>query len=483
MLLGAQKPRRSNGFPGTRARRDCATKGQGRKLRGRKQHIMDTTRKFTEADLYEQIAVTRDRGRYKSRVRIGYDEGSKRYIYHTIYGADEVEVRAGVFDYIRAQIDGQAAQRETDALLTTDMESWLYAEKRGSIKAGSFDRLEQIYRHQIAPHVAGLQTAATTARDCKKIMDANLAAGYSYSTLLKTYRLLHEYFEVRRQQGDLVRNPMDTIRMYSRDYVLQQQAQLREARSDARAKQEAGKPITDAERVLADSRLRMADREEIRVLTDAEIARIRDVAYNGYVLEFTSRGGKPVRSGPYYLKQAKFFIFAMNVGLRKGELMALKYSDVDFDKKCITINRNRTVSRKRDADGRATGGSVTIEGTPKTKRSASTIPASDAAIQILREMLAEEPEGYDGYIANDNGKPLVESAFRRRFDSLLRHAHVEHCGLHSLRHTFASRLFAATGNAKIVSEMVRHSSTSFTEDIYIHLLQETKNSIISEFKI
>ena len=182
---------------------------------------MDTTRKFTEADLYEQIAVTRDRGRYKSRVRIGYDEGSKRYIYHTIYGADEVEVRAGVFDYIRAQIDGQAAQRETDALLTTDMESWLYAEKRGSIKAGSFDRLEQIYRHQIAPHVAGLQTAATTARDCKKIMDANLAAGYSYSTLLKTYRLLHEYFEVRRQQGDLVRNPMDTIRLYSRDFVLQ----------------------------------------------------------------------------------------------------------------------------------------------------------------------------------------------------------------------------------------------------------------------
>ena len=49
----------------------------------------------------------------------------------------------------------------------------------------------------------------------------------------------------------------------------------------------------------------------------------------------------------------KVFIFAMNVGLRKGELMALKYSDVDFDKKCITIKSNRTVAKKREAGGKA----------------------------------------------------------------------------------------------------------------------------------
>lgn len=445
---------------------------------------MDTTRKFTEADLYEKVTVTRDRSRYKARVRIGYDPETKRYIYHAIYGADEVEVRARVYDYIRARIDGQAEQRETEALLSTDMSAWLYGEKHGSIKADSFDRLEQIYRYQIAPNIGGLQTAKATPRDCKRVLDAALAQGYSYSTLLKVFRLLNEFFETRRKQGDLVRNPMDTIKMYSRDFILQHQAQLREARSDAREKQSAGKPMTETERALADSRLRMEDREEIRVLTDDEIARIRDVAYNGYWLEFTSRGGKPVRSGPYLLKQARFFIFALNVGLRKGELMALKYSDADFDKKCISINRNRTVSRKRDSDGRATGGSIAVEGTPKTKRSMAVIPVSDAAIQILREMLAEEPEGYDGYVANDDGRPLVESAFRRRFDSLLRQAKVDHCGLHTLRHTFASKLFAATGgNAKLVSELVRHSSASFTEDIYVHILEGTKNNLISDFSI
>lgn len=60
---------------------------------------------------------------------------------------------------------------------------------------------------------------------------------------------------------------------------------------------------------------------------------------------------------------------------------------------------------------------------------------------------------------------------------------VDHCGLHSLRHTFASKLFAAGGNAKLVSELVRHASVSMTEDIYIHLIQQQKNNIISEFKI
>lgn len=444
---------------------------------------MQTTRSFAEADLYAQVTVTRDRSRYKARIRIGYDEGSRRYIYHVVYGADEVEVRSKVYDYIRSQIDGQEAQRETEALLSTDMSAWLYGEKRGTLKADSYDRIEQIYRYQIAPNIGGLQTAKTTPRDCKRVLDANLNQGYSYSTLLKVFRLINEFFETRRKQGDLVRNPMDTIRMYSRDFVLQHQAQLRSARSDAREKQDAGKPLSDTEQALADSTLRMEDREDIRILTDDEIARIKAVAYNGYFLEWTSRRGKACRSGPCYLKQAKYFIFALNTGLRKGELMSLKYSDIDFTRRTISINSNRTVAKRRDAGGRATGGSVTIEGSPKTKRSASTIPASDAALQILRELQADEPDGYDGYIANDDGRPLVESAFRRRFNSLLKQAHVEHCGLHTLRHTFASKLFAATGNAKIVSEMVRHSSTSFTEDIYIHLIQQQKNNLISDFSI
>lgn len=442
-------------------------------------------RQFVQDDLYADIKVTHFKtGGYRGRVQIGRNPVTQKYEYKAFYGDTPIDVKAKIHDFIRAQIEGQAAQREIDALLATDLESWLYHEKYGTVKAGSFDRLEQIYKYQIKPHISGLQTAKTTARDCKRIMEANLECGYSYSTLLKIYRLLNEYFETRRKSGELSKNPMDTLKMYSRDFVLQRQSAIRNNRDEAKAKQEDGKKLTEAEAILAASKLRMEDREEIRILTDEEIARLRDVAYNGYFLEFKSRCGKPVRSGPYPLKQAKFFIFAMNVGLRKGELMALKYSDVDFEKKCITIKSNRTVAKKREAGGRATGGVNAVESSPKTKRSMAVIPVSELAIQILRDMLAEETDGYNGYIANDGGKPLVESAFRRRFNSLLKQAHVEHCGLHTLRHTFASKLFAATnGNAKLVSELVRHSSVSFTEDIYIHLIEQTKANVLEGFSI
>ena len=133
---------------------------------------------------------------------------------------------------------------------------------------------------------------------------------------------------------------MDTLKMYSRDFVLRRQAAIRNNRDEAKSKQEDGKKLTEDEEAVAASKLRMEDQEEIRILTDEEIARQRNVTYNGYFLEFKSRGGKSVRSWPYPLKKAKFFIFAMNVGLRKEELMALKYSDVDFDKKRITIRSN-----------------------------------------------------------------------------------------------------------------------------------------------
>lgn len=90
-------------------------------------------------------------------------------------------------------------------------------------------------------------------------------------------------------------------------------------------------------------------------------------------------------------------------------------------------------------------------------------------------MLKDEPSGYCGYIANEGGKPICESAMRKRFDNLLRQAGVEHCGIHSLRHTFASKLYELTrGDSKLVSELIRHSSVSFTEEIYIHLKDKYK---------
>lgn len=63
-------------------------------------------------------------------------------------------------------------------------------------------------------------------------------------------------------------------------------------------------------------------------------------------------------------------------------------------------------------------------------------------------------------------------------------ASVEDCGIHSLRHTFASKLYELTnGDSKLVSSLIRHSSVSFTEEIYIHLTQKYKHKVIANFNI
>jgi len=439
---------------------------------------------FTEKDLYEAVKVSKYGDQFRARVRIGRDTVTQKYTYRAFYGSNELDVKVKVRDFIEGQLQGQDEQKTHDELLTTDIEKWLYSEKYGTVKAGSFDRLEQIYLNQIKPYIEGIKTKNVRADLCKMVMQKNLAKGYSYSTLVKIYRLLNMFFDARVLDGSLAVSPMNTVKCYTKDFVRTNQANIRGEREKAIAKRDTGADLTAEEEGLAFSKLRMEDKEEIRFLTDEEIARMRDVAYNGYFLRWTTKTGKQAQSGPYFLKQAKYFLFILNTGLRKGEATALKYSDIDFERKTMMVRKNITTAKKRNAEGIAVGGVQSIESSPKNATSYTIVPINDTAIAILKEMLKDEPSGYCGYIANEGGKPICESAMRKRFDNLLRQAGVEHCGIHSLRHTFASKLYELTrGDSKLVSELIRHSSVSFTEEIYIHLKDKYKQDTIANFSI
>lgn len=432
-----------------------------------------TKREFTEADLYEAVTTSPYKNGYRARLRIGERNGKN--VYHDVYARSELEVKIKAREFIEKMIAGQDERKAVDSLLSTAFENWLYGEKYGTLKAGSFDRLEQVYRGEILPHISAITLKDCSAADCKKVMDANLARGYSYSTLLKVFRLLREFFRRQHEAGAISYNPMSGIKMYSRDFVRSRQQQAREDKERAITKSSNGQKLAPEELELVLSNLRMEDKEEIRILSEEEIERLRAICENGYYMEWNSRLGNPCKSGPHFLTQSKFFLFMLNTGLRKMEGAALKYSDVNFENKTITIRNNITTSKRRDARGHAIGGITVTQSSPKTKHSATVVPASDMALDILRDMLKEEPEGYDGYIIHgEDGKYLCESAVRRRWNSLLRWANVEHCGLHSLRHTFASRLYETTKNARLVSEMCRHASVSFTSDVYVKLIESGK---------
>lgn len=79
--------------------------------------------------------------------------------------------------------------------------------------------------------------------------------------------------------------------------------------------------------------------------------------------------------------------------------------------------------------------------------------------------------------------PIAEKALWQRFHKLLRHADIPPCGLHSLRHTYGTRLYAATQDLKIVSQQLRHTDPSFTAKTYVHQIDARTKEILRDFEI
>ena len=66
----------------------------------------------------------------------------------------------------------------------------------------------------------------------------------------------------------------------------------------------------------------------------------------------------------------------------------------------------------------------------------------------------------------------IRDSLNRAHDNILERAGIEHIGIHALRHTFATQLFAKKVDIKIISKLLGHSDVSITYNTYIHLLKE-----------
>ena len=146
-------------------------------------------------------------------------------------------------------------------------------------------------------------------------------------------------------------------------------------------------------------------------------------------------------------KRSKMFgvVLCLYTGLRIGELLSLKWSDVDFTKGTIMVTK--TCHDGKDEKGKL----CRIEDTPKTISSRREIPLPKRIIQLLRE---HKKISDSDYIISSEGKPLyIRRSYQRSFDFLLKELHIEHKGFHSLRYTFATRAIECGMNVKTLSEI------------------------------
>jgi integrase len=173
------------------------------------------------------------------------------------------------------------------------------------------------------------------------------------------------------------------------------------------------------------------------------------------------------------------YVLALNTGLRQGELLALKWEDVELEDAVVRVRRTLTRTR----------GKVTI-GPPKTTRSRRSVGFTQKAVEALRDHLARQLEEMEqmgslyrpgGLVfANESGGIINPSNLRNRsFARLLHRAGLPPTTrFHDLRHTCATLLLSRNVNPKIVSEMLGHSSISITLDIYSHVLPNMQESAV-----
>ena len=162
-------------------------------------------------------------------------------------------------------------------------------------------------------------------------------------------------------------------------------------------------------------------------------------------------------------EKMKGIIICLYTGLRIGELLALEWSDIDFQKAELRVS-------KTCHDGKDKRGNFCrITDTPKTEHSKRIIPLPKQLIPMLKEM---KKGSSSPLVIVGERPPLSVRSYQRSFELLQKKIGIPKKGFHALRHTFASMLFSKGVDVKIVSKLLGHSSVKITYDIYVHLFEQ-----------
>ncbi|MCW2279297.1 tyrosine-type recombinase/integrase [Heliophilum fasciatum] len=169
------------------------------------------------------------------------------------------------------------------------------------------------------------------------------------------------------------------------------------------------------------------------------------------------------------------FYIASRLGLRRGELLGLRWQDVKWEHRYISVEQ--TVERVNRSDGK--GRKTSIEfGTPKTDASAAPIPLPKDVLEVLKnhyirikgERLSYGRDYRDNDLitCNLNGTPMCPRQFTRRLEKYLEKAELPRVKLHSLRYFAGANILRMGGSMKHAQTLLRHKDVTTTGNIYLN---------------
>lgn len=152
------------------------------------------------------------------------------------------------------------------------------------------------------------------------------------------------------------------------------------------------------------------------------------------------------------------------IGLRRGELLALKWHHIDFENGYLTVEENLvTVDNKR------------ITKAPKTKSGRRSIQIPSTLLDLLRDTKDSRRAGDNDYvICQKDGSPYKSDSFSLKFRRFLKANDLKHIRFHDLRHINATIMLSLGISPKVAQERLGHSSYQITMDIYSHVLKKVE---------
>lgn len=166
------------------------------------------------------------------------------------------------------------------------------------------------------------------------------------------------------------------------------------------------------------------------------------------------------------------FRFVLQTGLRTGELVGLKWEDIDFE--------NKTLKVQRSMEYRYSVG-VWRVGEPKSKSGYRTIPLTDEAIRILKvqkeknkKIKVISKEWAEQVFLCRKGEPIKNSTYDTALFKICDKAGIKRFSMHVLRHTFATRCIEGGMMPKTLQKILGHSNIGITMNLYVHITEEEK---------
>jgi len=369
-------------------------------------------------------ARKRNDGRYEARKMVGHHRISA-------YGSTPTEAKRNLNSKIIAAQErkDEAKNKGKEPLLLKDAVKRTITLKRGTVSEKTYVTDVSTFNSQIlTSDLANMDVTEVAPLDIQRMLISKALDGYSRSTINKIYSLLSETFKMLLSTGKISYDVMILVKKPNNQIFIKEPAPVKVLSVDA-----LNKLASIAEEQLDD--------------------------------------GTPA------YRYGEALILMMHTGLRTCELQALRLEDIDLCQKTLYVNHSMSIIHDEENDC-----SKRILHSPKTEKSKRPIPLDARALLAVERLIDTTSDPDTGYlISTSKGNVVTYGMLLKCFDRILKKAHIEHTGLHTLRHSFATNLLRSDvgkGHIKEISELLGHSTVSTTYQYYIGTDNENKRNLV-----